>query len=161
MKNKKDEREKIGAILIALPPDRRHLVIFLHHVQQHFGYVPEEALQMAAEHFSVAPAEIYSLVTFYSAFRTTPGSELQVTVCQGTACHVRGARQLTEELDRLLRVGPEGEQPATRVSLKTVNCLGCCALAPVMVVNGRYIGRVKSDQVPEIVKEIRRKLKNE
>ncbi len=150
MKNKEDEREKVRALLSVLPPEKRYLMLFLHRVQQESGWVTEEAQRMAAEYFAVPASEIYGLVTFYSAFRTEPGSKNEITVCQGTACHLRGSSRLVEELTGLLGMKPGQEKLEKGVSLKTVNCLGCCALAPVVVVNGKYFGRVRADQLAEI-----------
>ncbi len=146
--------ERVEAILASLPAERRHLVLFLHRVQQEFGCVPGEALRMAADYFAVSPAEVYGLVTFYSAFRLKPGCRHEITVCQGTACHVRGAQELAEEFSRLLGVRPGQENPEKGVSLRTVNCLGCCALAPVVVVDGEYQGRVHKEKVREILEKL-------
>ncbi len=77
-----------------------------------------------------------------------------MTIFQGTACHVRGARELTAEFSRLLGLKPGGEDPEKGVALRAVNCLGCCALAPVVVVDGEYQGRVQPDMVSEIVKKL-------
>lgn len=154
MKSRNNLTEKVETILASLPAERRHLVLFLHRVQQEFGYVPGEALRMAADYFAVSPAEVYGLVTFYSAFRLKPGCRHEVTVCQGTACHVRGAQELAEEFSRLLGVRPGQEDPEKGVSLRTVNCLGCCALAPVVVVDGEYQGRVQKEKVLEILEKL-------
>lgn len=149
--------ERVKAILVSLPAERRHLILFLHRVQQEFGYVPGEALKMAADYFAVSPAEVYGLVTFYSAFRLKPGCRHELTVCQGTACHVRGARELAAEFSRLLGVKPDEEDPEKEVAIRTVNCLGCCALAPVVVVDGEYQGRVEPHKVAEIANKLREK----
>lgn len=146
--------EKVETILASLPAERRHLVLFLHRVQQEFGYVPGEALMMAADYFAVSPAEVYGLVTFYSAFRLKPGCRHEITVCQGTACHVRGAPELAEEFSSLLGVKPGQEDPDKGLAIRTVNCLGCCALAPVVVVDGEYQGRVQKERIPEILEKL-------
>ncbi|MCX8160128.1 MAG: NAD(P)H-dependent oxidoreductase subunit E [Candidatus Saccharicenans sp.] len=146
--------EKLETILASLPAERRYLILFLHLVQQELDYLPEEALRAAADYFAVPPAEVYGLVTFYSAFRLKPGCRHEVTVCQGTACHVRGAGELAAEFSRLLGVRPGDKNPEKGVALRTVNCLGCCALAPVVVVDGEYQGRVQVSKVPEIVKKL-------
>lgn len=154
MKSRNNLTEKVETILASLPAERRHLVLFLHRVQQEFGYVPGEALRLAADYFAVSPAEVYGLVTFYSAFRLKPGCRHEVTVCQGTACHVRGAQELAEEFWRLLGVRPGQEDMESGVAIRTVNCLGCCALAPVVVVDGEYQGRVRKEMIPEILEKL-------
>lgn len=154
MNDKESTTARIETILTSLPAERRHLVLFLHRVQKEFGYVPGEALRAAADYFAVPPAEVYGLATFYSAFRLKPGCRHELTVCLGTACHVRGADDLVERFSRLLGVKPGEEDPEKSVALRTVNCLGCCALAPVVVVDGQYRGRVEPDRVEEIVEKL-------
>jgi len=149
--------EKVEAILASLTAERRNLVLFLHRIQEAFGYVPEEALLRAADYFAVSPAEIYGLVTFYAAFRLKPGCRHQVTVCQGTACHVRGAAELTAGVFPASGDQSGPGRPGESVALRIVNCLGCCALAPVVVVDGEYQGRVQPDKLSEIVKKLTRK----
>lgn len=154
MKSRDNLTERLEKILASVPAERRHIILFLHRVQQEFGYLPEAALRRAAEYFAVSPAEVYGLVTFYSAFRLRPGCRHELTICQGTACHVRGARELTAEFSRLLGLRPGQEDPEKGIAVRAVNCLGCCALAPVVVVDGEYQGRVQPDRVPEIVKKL-------
>jgi NADH-quinone oxidoreductase subunit E len=153
--------EEIEKIITSLPAERRHLILFLHQVQQKFGYIPETAILQASEYFSVAPAEIYGVVTFYSAFKQKAGCKHEVVVCQGTACHVRGGEAIENELRRLLSLGPGGEDLEKNVALRTVNCLGCCALAPVVVVDGQYQAKVNLNKLRRIVERFAEELKDE
>ncbi|MDD8031410.1 MAG: NAD(P)H-dependent oxidoreductase subunit E [Acidobacteriota bacterium] len=154
MKSQEVYEEEIEKIVKSLPADRRHLILFLHQVQQKFGYIPEAAVLSASDYFSLTPAEVYGVVTFYSAFRQKAGCKHEVIICQGTACHVRGGEALKNEFWRLLKLGPGGEDPEKNVALRTVNCLGCCALAPVVVVDGQYQAKVNLNKVKMIVDQL-------
>lgn len=154
MKNEKSLKDRLESLLTSLPPGRSHLILFLHRVQQEFGYLPEEALARAAEYFAVSPAEVYGVATFYSAFKMKPGCRHELVVCHGTACHVRGAEAISAELSRLLGVEPGREEPGKDVTISQVNCLGCCALAPVVVVDGEYHGRVTRNNLEKIVERL-------
>ncbi|MGB9893126.1 MAG: NAD(P)H-dependent oxidoreductase subunit E [Candidatus Saccharicenans sp.] len=158
MKSPDNLKEKIDRLLASLPAERRHIILFLHRVQQELGYIPEEALLQGAEHFSVPPAEIYGLATFYSAFKLKPGYQHEVVVCQGTACHVRGAEAIKAELLRLLDIKP-GENHKSSIALRTVNCLGCCAIAPVVVVDGQYQAKVNLKDIKKIIEKLTDKAK--
>ncbi len=146
--------EEIEKIVTSLPADRRHLILFLHQVQEKFGYIPEAAVLSASEYFLIPPAEIYGVVTFYSAFKQKAGCRHEVIVCQGTACHVRGGEAIKNELSRLLKLGRGGEDPEKNVALRTVNCLSCCAIAPVVVVDGQYQAKVNLNKVKMIVDKL-------
>ncbi|HAR36975.1 MAG TPA: hypothetical protein DCR87_08805 [Acidobacteria bacterium] len=154
MKNEKNLNDRLESLLASLPAGRGYLILFLHRVQQEFGYLPEEALARAAEYFAISPAEVYGVATFYSAFQMKPGCRHELVVCHGTACHVRGAEAVSAELSRLLGVEPGKEEPGKEVAIHQVNCLGCCALAPVVVVDGEYHGRVTRNSLEKIVEKL-------
>jgi len=148
--------------LRALPPERRYLIQFLHQVQTELGYVPEEALKEAASYYSLNPSEIFGLLTFYSAFSLEPHCRHEIVVCQGTACHVRGSSSIQAEFSRLLGIRAGEDNYEKDISLKSVNCLGCCAIGPVVVVDGEIKAKVDLKQVEKIVRQITsEKAKNE
>jgi NADH-quinone oxidoreductase subunit E len=151
MNSLEDKAEKL---LQTLPSQRQHLILFLHLVQQELGFIPEEVLPLAARHFSVSPSEIFGVVTFYSAFRLKPGCQHEIVVCQGTACHVRGAEAIMDEFSRLLGVKPSEENLQKGIWLKSVNCLGCCAIGPVVVVDGQYQAKVNIKDVEKIAEKL-------
>ena len=112
-------------------------------IQAHYRYLPDEALRRVCELTDVAPGQIAGTSTFYARFRRSPVGDHVVRVCHGTACHVSGARQITEELRRHLQI-PEGSDtdPARRFTIDEVACLGCCSLAPVLMVDDQTAGRL-------------------
>jgi NADH:ubiquinone oxidoreductase subunit E len=112
-------------------------------IQNHYRYLPDEALRRVCELTEITPAEIAGTSSFYGQFRRSPVGKHIVRVCHGTACHVSGARQITEELRRYLAI-PEGEDTdaARMFTLDEVACLGCCSLAPVLMVDGHTAGKL-------------------
>jgi len=112
-------------------------------IQSHYRYLPDEALRRLCELTDITPAEITGISSFYARFRRSPAGEHVVRVCHGTACHVAGARQITEELRRYLAI-PEGADtdPARQFTLDEVACLGCCSLAPMLMVDGQPAGKL-------------------
>ena len=112
-------------------------------IQKHYRYLPDEALRRVCELTEITPAEIAGTSSFYGQFRRSPVGEHIVRVCHGTACHVSGARQITEELRRYLAI-PDGEDTdaARMFTLDEVACLGCCSLAPVLMVDGHTAGKL-------------------
>lgn len=112
-------------------------------IQTHYRYLPDDALRRVCELTEITPAEIAGTSSFYARFRRSPVGEHVVRVCHGTACHVSGARQITDELRRYLAI-PEGADtdPARRFTLDEVACLGCCSLAPVLMVDGHPAGKL-------------------
>lgn len=123
-------------------------------IQAHYRYLPDEALARVCQLTEITPAQIAGTSSFYSRFRRSPVGEHIVRVCHGTACHVAGARQITGELRRTLGI-PEGADtdPARMFTVEEVACLGCCSLAPVMMVDGRTAGKLTPagacDALPE------------
>ncbi|MGO9096240.1 MAG: NAD(P)H-dependent oxidoreductase subunit E [Bryobacteraceae bacterium] len=122
---------------------RESAIPLLAAIQTHYRYLPDEALRRLCELTAVTPAQIAGTSSFYGQFRRSPVGEHLVRVCHGTACHVSGARQITEELRRYLAI-PDGADtdPSRTFTVGEVACLGCCSLAPVMMVDGRTAGKL-------------------
>jgi NADH:ubiquinone oxidoreductase subunit E len=112
-------------------------------IQTHYRYLPDEALRRLCDITAITPAEIAGTSSFYAQFRRSPVGEHLVRVCHGTACHVSGARQITQELRRYLAI-PDGADtdPSRTFTVDEVACLGCCSLAPVMMVDGHTAGKL-------------------
>lgn len=127
-------------------------------IQAHYRYLPDEALRRVCELTGITPAAISGTSTFYGQFRRSPVGKHIVRVCHGTACHVAGARQISDELRRHLRI-PEGACTDARrmFTLEEVACLGCCSLAPVLMVDERTAGRLTPLTAPEAVEEAARR----
>jgi len=118
-------------------------VPILRAIQTHYGYLPDEALKRVCEQTEITPAQIAGTSTFYSQFRLSPMGKHLVKLCHGTACHVSGIGQITDELRRQLSIGPDQDtDPTQSFTLEKVACLGCCSLAPVMMIDEETAGRL-------------------
>jgi NADH-quinone oxidoreductase subunit E len=136
------------------PRERRYALAMLMDVQNRYRYIPREALEELAAYLvdeQVKVASLYAMATFYRALSLEPKGKHIIKVCDGTACHLRGTPVLLDAIKRTLSIGP-GETSADRLwSLETVNCLGACALAPVLVVDDQYHPQVKAEKLGEIL----------
>lgn len=132
--------------------DRSRLNFILHELQREYGYLPEQALRDTARLMSIPITDIYGVATFYTSFSMTPKGRHIVTVCMGTACHVRNSRGLLEEVCRYLDVEPGGTTGDMLFTVESVNCLGACAMGPIMVVDGKYYGEMNASKVPRVLK---------
>lgn len=136
------------------PRERRYALAMLMDVQNRYRYIPREALEELAAYLAdeqVKVASLYAMATFYRALSLEPKGKHIIKVCDGTACHLRGTPVLLDAIKRTLSIGP-GETSADRLwSLETVNCLGACALAPVLVVDDQYHPQVKAEKLGEIL----------
>ncbi len=130
---------------------RDNLIPILQDVQDRYGYISESALYTVAEYLDLSANDVYGVATFYSQFRFTPPGEHQIKVCQGTACHVRGSRLITEELSRKLGIEPGQTTGDQKFSLERVACFGCCALAPAVDIDGRIHGRQSPRKVARLL----------
>lgn len=130
---------------------RLHMISLLQDLQGEFGYLPEAALRLAAERTGRPLIDVYGVATFYKMFRFKPRGRQLLSVCLGTACHVRGGAQVAEELSKRLGVGPGETSADGEFTLETVNCLGCCAIGPVAVKEGRYHGNVTLRDLDSLV----------
>lgn len=132
--------------------DSSQLIGILQDIQKEHNYLPMSALKQLAETLNVPFSRIYSIATFFKAFSLKPRGKHIITVCLGTACHVRKAPRIVDEIARALGVNA-GETTEDRLfTLETVNCLGTCALGPVIVVDGKYHGNMTVKKVGEILK---------
>jgi len=130
------------------------LIPILQQVQEELGYLPEEAMLEIARFTGAPESQLFSVVTFYTQFRFTPIGRNHIMVCRGTACHVRGAPGILEELERQLGI-KEGEvTPDMEFSLETVACIGACGLAPNIVINKRTYGHLTRKRISEIIADI-------
>ncbi len=131
------------------------LIGILQDIQSRYGYLPAEALKIIAEQTGRAPTDVYGVATFYRSFSLTPRGKHVCSVCLGTACHVRGGPVIVEEFGRQLSVRPGETTPDRQFTLETVNCLGACALGPIVVADGHYFSNVQPIGVREIVRQTR------
>lgn len=133
--------------------EQKELIHLLHRVQSEFGYIPPEAVFQISARLGISESEVYGVLTFYKAFSLEPRGKNIVTICLGTACHVRGGVQIVDEMERKLHIKAGETTPDKQFSLETVNCLGCCAIGPVVVVNGKYHSHVNLKKIDAILEE--------
>jgi len=119
----------------------------LQNIQRALGYIPRESLPRVAAFLGVPESHVYGVATFYAQFRFSPPGKNTVTVCCGTACHVRGSGRLLRDLEQRLGIRPGETTPDLDFSLDTIACFGSCALAPVVVVNGKVQGRMNRSRL--------------
>jgi NADH:ubiquinone oxidoreductase subunit E len=132
----------LESLFASYEPGPTNLIPILHELQNRFGHVPRESIRLLARALNLSESEIYGVATFYSHFRLAPIGRHHITVCRGTTCHVEQGPRLLDELRRLLHISP-GERTADRqFSLSTVPCFGCCAAAPVMMIDGQLYPHV-------------------
>ena len=131
--------------------DRSALVGILQEVQRQEGYLPRKTLRRLSERLDVPLSRLYGLATFYRSFSLTPTGRHRISVCLGTACHVRGGQAILNRLERLLRVEAGGTTADRRFTLETVRCVGCCSLGPVVRIDTETFARVRQDKLARIL----------
>jgi NADH-quinone oxidoreductase subunit E len=149
-------KEEIHAIFNAYAKDRMHALPIMQDMQRQFNYVPHEGLKELAKYLDYPLAKLYSMATFYKALSLKPKGRHIIKVCDGTACHIRGSVNLISSICRILNVEPDETTEDGEFSLELVNCIGACALAPVMIIDETYYGNVKLESLPEIFETIRK-----
>jgi NADH-quinone oxidoreductase subunit E len=133
------------------------LVNVLHDIQGEFRYLPEEALRLAAEHLQVSPAQVFGVASFFEGFHLKPRGEHICTVCMGTACHVRGAPRLLEQAERDLKIASGQTTKDMQFTLEEVNCVGACALGPLVIVDGEYNGNMTPHRLTKLIEKKQKK----
>jgi NADH-quinone oxidoreductase subunit E len=128
------------------------LIPVLSEIQDRFHYLPQDGLILVSKRLGIALSEIYSVATFYHAFSLIPRGRHILQVCTGTACHVRGAMLVLGHLENKLDIAPGETTRDREITLETVNCLGCCALGPVAVLDGEYQGQVTTRKIDRLLK---------
>ncbi|MBA7581095.1 hypothetical protein ES708_22995 [subsurface metagenome] len=129
------------------------LIPLLQSAQESYGYIPEIAVHYISEVLQIPAAEIYGVITFYSQFRTKPLGKYIIKICQGTACHVNGARLILNALKNELGIGIGETTECGRFTLQSVACLGCCSLSPVMMINNKTYGSLSREKTMKILNQ--------
>lgn len=142
-----EDMGKVDAILGRYPAEEPSLIQVLQDIQREFRYLPGDALVMVSDVLNVPLARVLSVSTFYKAFSLQPVGKVVIKVCTGTACHIRGADQLIEEIERQLGIAPGETTSDGMFTLVRVNCVGACAMAPVVVFGEKYVGSAKPAQI--------------
>jgi len=147
------ELEKVDEIVERNDAAPSMLIAMLQEIQSEYNYLPKDALKRVAGKLGVPLSRVYSVANFYKAFSLVPRGRHLVQTCLGTACHVRGAYKVLEQLQRTLDVKPGGTTDDQGFSLEVVNCLGACALGPVVVIDGEYHGKMTVSKVKSVLKD--------
>ncbi|MBE0461213.1 MAG: NADH-quinone oxidoreductase subunit NuoE [Candidatus Aminicenantes bacterium] len=143
-------------ILKRYKTERKELIHILHEVQKEYGYIPVESVSAISKYLRISESEIFGILTFYKAFTLEPRGKHHITICMGTACHIRGAPKILEEVQRQLGIDAGETTPDRMFSLETVNCLGCCAIGPVAVIDGNYYSNITTKKINSIIKEYKK-----
>ena len=148
-----DELATIDNILKTNNDDSSQLVHILQEVQNILGYMPLMGQKLIAQRLRISKSKVYGIVSFYNFFRLTPPGKHTISICMGTACYVRGAQGIVDEIK--MQYGIEIGETTTdkRFSLEILRCLGCCAIAPVLTVDGKVYGRVKQTEVQKLLEK--------
>lgn len=151
----KETTEEFEKIINAYPHEKRYIMPIMHDLRKRYNYLPRKALEMTAVHVQVPFSQVYSMATFYRAFSLVPKGRVNIKVCDGTTCHIKGSQILIDEIYDTLGIRP-GETTKDRdFSLETVNCLGACAIAPALVANGKVYSYVTPASLKKIIEEYR------
>jgi len=143
--------KKVAAIVDKYGADKGQLISILQDIQAELYYLPREALVQVSDTLGVPLSRVYSVATFFRAFSLKPRGKHLINVCLGTACHVRGASKVLEQMERSLDISPGETTADARFTLETVNCMGCCALGPVVNVDGEYFGQMNAGKVDSLL----------
>ena len=138
--------QKLDDYINSLTHEKENLIAVLHYAQELYGYLPDNVQWHIAQKLDIPSAKVYGVVSFYSFFTMIPRGEHVVNVCTGTACFVRGAEKLKEELENQLKIKAGETTPDNLFTLETLRCVGACGLAPVMIVDGEVHGRMHEAQ---------------
>jgi len=141
----------VDKIIAEYQEDKSALIQILLRIQKGNGWLPQGVLLKLSRRLGVPLSQIYHIATFYKAFSLSPRGRHSVCVCMGTACHVRGAPRLLEKVMGALDIVPGQTSPDQKFTLNTVNCLGCCAMGPVMMVDGEYHGDPHPKEIRNII----------
>ncbi|MCK5196936.1 MAG: NAD(P)H-dependent oxidoreductase subunit E [Spirochaetales bacterium] len=145
--------EKLNELLEEYAKERGSLIGLLQDMHEAFGYLPEKYLRKASKYLEIPLSRFYSLVTFYSTFRLEPIGKHHICACVGTACHVRGAPLIVDTIERELGI-KAGETTADgEYTLDVVNCVGACALGPLVTVDGEFHGKMTQKTVKKLMKK--------
>lgn len=144
-------QQRVKPILARYQRDQGLLVSVLQDIQAEYNYLPKEALVQVSQGLDIPLSQVYSVATFFKAFSLKPRGRHLVNVCLGTACHVRGAVRVLEEIERELNIKPRETTEDFKYTLETVNCVGACALGPIVIVDGKYSGQMKSNKVKPLL----------
>ena len=142
-------------IIKEYPSEKRFALAILQDIQKEYGFIPRDVMSYVSKYLDLPLSEIYSIATFYKSLSLKPKGKYTIKVCNGTACHIRGAESIKNEISNILNLTPGETTDDGLFSIEVVNCIGACALAPVMLINGKYYGGLTSEKIRTIIDELR------
>ena len=149
-----EELSKLDALILSVGRGKGVLIPVLQKVQDVFGYIPEQAVDKIANFLKISSSEIYGVITFYAQFYTEPHGKYLIKICRGTACHVRGSKEILDHIKEKLEIA-EGETTKDfKFTLETVACLGACALAPLIMINNNFYGKITPQKLDSIIAQL-------
>jgi NADH-quinone oxidoreductase subunit E len=149
-------KDKLGLILKKYGKDSSQLVSILQDIQSEYNYLPRDVLEKLGKKLEIPLSQVYSMATFFRAFSLKERGKHIVSVCLGTACHIRGADLILESLERQVGVGRGHTTQDLNFTLESVNCMGCCATGPVVKIDDEYFGHMTNDKVEPVISKYRK-----
>lgn len=143
---------KLPEIIDRYPKTPQSLIAVLQDIQKEYHYLPSETLKETAKALDVPLSKVFSVSTFYNAFSLYPRGEKVIRICVGTTCHIRGAKVIQQQLEDRLKIKAGQTTPDLKYTLEVVNCVGACAMAPVVIVNDKYYGSVKVSDAKKLMR---------
>jgi len=147
------ETNTVDSLVERYGAKKEALIPILQDLQSDLNWLPEEVLRAVADKLGVPLMDVYGAASFYRTFSLKPRGKHIITVCVGTACHVRGGQRIVDEIGRMLDLAPGETTPDRNFTLETVNCLGCCAIGPIVVVDGEYYGEMTTRKVGSVLEK--------
>lgn len=156
----KSQHEEVEAVIKKYGGNHDSVIAILQDLQAKYHYLPETVLRLVAKNLGLPLIQVYGVATFFKAFSLKPRGEHLIRVCVGTACHVRGTQSVLDEVKRQLGIEAGETTEDMRFTLETVNCLGACALGPIMVVDDEYYGEMSPRKVKTILNNYKRETRD-
>lgn len=149
--------DELNAIIAQHRGEKWGLIPLLQEIQGHFGYIPPETIEPVARAMKLFPSQVQGVITFYAGFTLKPKGKYVLKVCRGTACHVKGSRSILRAMQKELGLKEGETSPDFQFTLETVACLGACFLAPTMLVNHNYFGKLAPPKVTSILEQYKKR----
>ncbi len=146
-----ERTRSVQEVIAKYPKSREHLISILQEVQEEYGYLSRDSINRISEYLNLPSSKIFGVATFYNQFKLSAPGRIQIAMCRGTACHVKGSLNLLDTCRQLLGIEVGQTSKDGLFSLETVACLGCCSIAPAMMVNGKFFGRLDKQKVEYLI----------
>lgn len=146
-----EEKSRVDEIIERYGNEEANLIPILQDVQKEYNWLPQDMLTYIAQKLNLSLVDLFGVATFYKSFSLKPRGKHLITVCLGTACHVRGGPRILREIERRINIDPGETTEDKQFTLETVNCLGCCAIGPIVVIDGEYYGQMNTKKVVSLL----------